>query len=95
MRIGAQRIGATTNAPKFSSVAFENKDGGQVVVVRADAKGPIVIRGLKADTYSATNSNWKSGGNPTRVVTNSADGSLTINMPVKGEISVFPARMVR
>ena len=95
VRIGAQRIGATTNAPKFSSVAFENKDGGQVVVVRADAKGPIVIRGLKADTYAATYANWKSGGNPTRVVTNSADGSLTINMPVKGKISVFLARMVR
>lgn len=95
VRLDAQRIGATTSVPAFATVAFENKDGGQVVVVRADAKGPIVIRRMKPDTYAATYANWTSGGNPTRVVRNAADGSLTVDMPAKGEVTVFPARMAK
>lgn len=95
VRHGAQRIGATVDAPKFGVVAFENKDGGQVVVVRAAEKGPVVIHGLKEDEYAATYAYWKSGGNPTEVSRNPADGSVTVQMPAEGEVTVFPARMAR
>jgi hypothetical protein len=95
VRLDAQRIGASTSVPAFATVAFENKDGGQVVVVRADAKGPIVIRGMKPDNYSATYANWKSGGNPVQVISSQSGEMLTVNMPVKGELTVFPSRMVK
>jgi hypothetical protein len=95
IRGGAVRIGATVQEPKFFTVAFENKDGGQVVVVRAETKGPIVIHGLDKNRYAATFANWKSGGNPAKVTQNAADGAVTVQMPAKGIVSVFPAAMAR
>ena len=95
IRGGAVRIGASVQEPKFFAVAFENPDGGQVAVIRAETKGPIVIRGLRDDHYAATFANWKGGGNPTKVTRNPADGSVTVQMPVKGIVTVFPASMAR
>ncbi len=95
VRWGAKRIGATVKEPKFSTVAFENTDGGQVVVVRAETKGPIIIRGLKPDRYAATFANWKSGGNVAKVTQDEGDATVTVQMPAKGIVTVFPARMAR
>lgn len=95
IRGGAVRIGATVQEPKFFAVAFENKDGGQVTVIRAENKGPIIIRGLDENRYAATFANWQGGGNPTRVTQDAADGSVTVQMPAKGIVSVFPAAMAR
>ena len=95
VRLGAQRIGASSSVAGAEPTAFENKDGGQVVVVKTSVKGPITVRGMKPGDYAATYASWKSGGNALPVVRNSADGSLTVDMPVKGEVSIFPAHMAR
>jgi hypothetical protein len=51
VRRGATRIDATSDDASFDPVAFSNKGGGQVVVVRALAAGVLSIRGLPPATY--------------------------------------------
>ena len=95
VRRGAERMDAAVEVPKYFAAAFENPDGGQVVVVRAEEKGPIVIRGLKDDRYAATYANWRSGGNAARVIQAAAAGAVVVHMPTKGVVTLFPERMAR
>lgn len=54
VRMGAVRIGASTNNPGVRPVAFRNANGKQVVVLHVDAPGPVDVRGLAAGTYGMT-----------------------------------------
>ncbi len=51
IRAGATRVDATSTSKRLGPVAFVNRDGGHVVVVKATAGGPLVIEGLPAGTY--------------------------------------------
>lgn len=95
IRAGAVRIDAKVQAEKFFTVAFENPDGGQVAIVQAETKGPIAIHGLKTGQYAATFANWKSGGNPAKITQSQGGGPVTVQMPAKGVVTVFPASMAR
>lgn len=52
IRIGAVRIGASTDYDAFDPVAFRNPDGSFVVVVKAARGGRVNVAGLPAGTYS-------------------------------------------
>ena len=93
IRRGAQRIGATSDDPKLLPSAFENKDGGQVVVVYAQKKGLITVKGMKPGHYKATYGNWSGGGMPLDLRHNASTGAYTVTVPRRGVVSIFPAAM--
>ncbi len=95
IRGGEGRLGAVVEKPKFFAVAFENPDGGQVAVIRAEIKGPIAIHGLKPGKYAATFANWKSGENPVKVAQSQGGGPVTVQMPTKSVVTVFPTTMAQ
>jgi len=51
VRQGAQRIGATSDAPALNPIAFVNVNGTYVVVVNALNAGSFGVRGLPEGTY--------------------------------------------
>jgi len=51
VRIGAQRIEATSNNANFEPLAFINPDGKYTVVVKSTVAGSFNIEGLPAGTY--------------------------------------------
>ena len=51
VRAGARRIEAKSTNQKFDPVAFVNKDGRHVVIVKTKVPGTITIRGLPAGDY--------------------------------------------
>lgn len=54
VRPGAIRIEAQSDNEFFDPVAFENANGGQVLVIRAHAFGKIKIHGLTAGSYNVS-----------------------------------------
>ena len=51
IRMGAVRIGATTNVPSKNLVAFRNPDGTHVVIVNAARGCELTIQGLPPASY--------------------------------------------
>jgi len=51
VRPGAQRIEATTTDSTFDPVAFVNKDGSYVTVIKAESAGDLLITNLPAGVY--------------------------------------------
>jgi hypothetical protein len=59
VRLGAVRVGATSDDGAFKPVAFVNGNGSHVVVVKANSSGTLNISGIPDATYgvfTATNS---------------------------------------
>jgi hypothetical protein len=54
VRLGAQRIGASSDDGRLEPVAFRNPDGGIVVVIRAHGSSDITVAGLPGGTYAVT-----------------------------------------
>jgi hypothetical protein len=51
VRPGAQRIEATTTDSTFDPLAFVNKDGSYVIVIKAEAAGDLLMTNLPAGVY--------------------------------------------
>jgi len=90
--MGAQRLGAEGSTSDVRAVAFQNVDGGLVVVVHADHSGPVEVRGLRPGSYgiSVTTSSltWAELGD--HVV--GAGGTLTFTAPSAGVITAYRRR---
>ena len=90
VRNGALRIDASSDSSSRKPVAFINKDGKWVAVVRNTAgAGPIAIGGLPAGNYGVrfTGDNHQSQDLP--AVTLSAGAWLTTNLPSSGTATVY------
>lgn len=96
IRPGAQRIDATASHRDFSPVAFTGADG-LAVVVSASRAGRMTLHRLPAGRYRI--SCWTdqshdddAGSRCDRDVTVAETGSLALDMPAPGVVSVVPTR---
>jgi hypothetical protein len=92
VRTCAVRIGAVSDDERFETVAFENLNGGLVVVVSSGAgdEAEIVLNGVAEGAYSLTIANAETvKAVPTRLAAD-ATGKITFAMP-GGKIAVLSA----
>ncbi len=90
VRPGAQRIDAASDNSAFDPLAFVNRDGGNVVVIRADAAGSIAVGGLPAAMYAAsytTNGEYNVTASGKAVA---AGQTLSVSIPAAGVITIYP-----
>lgn len=93
VRRGAVRIAAISDNAAVTSAAFINRDGGQVVILRArDAAGPVRIAGLAAGRYVA-----RFVGNDRRaedrpLIATHAGETLTLELNRPGVLTVYSVR---
>jgi hypothetical protein len=89
VRLGAQRIGASSPVPGVRPLAFVNPDGRAVVVVNAAREVDVAIHGLPEGRYGAeyTTSRERAVGLPDRDLP--AGGTLTARLPAAGVLTVF------
>ena len=89
VRLGAQRVGATSSTSAVRAVAFENANHGLVVVVHTNQSGPVEVKGLRPGTYgiSATTSSvtWAELGPQVA----GPGGSLSFTAPAAGVMTVY------
>lgn len=89
IRLGAQRVGASSSTSAVRAAAFENVNRGLVVVVHVAAPGPVEVKGLRPGNYgvSATTSSvtWAELG-PLEA---GQAGSLSFTAPAAGVMTVY------
>jgi hypothetical protein len=89
VRLGAQRVGATSSASAVRAVAFENANRGLVVVVHTNRSGQVELKGLRPGNYgvSATTSDvtWAELGPQVA----GPEGSLSFTAPGPGVMTVY------
>lgn len=92
IRPGYQRIGATSSlAEAVAPLAFQTPGGGMTVVVKSIGAAPIVIHGLPAGSYRVDWATPRGSGGTDAPVATAADGTLAIEIPDAGTLSVVPA----
>ena len=85
VRIGAVRIGATSNARETAlPVAFRNADGGMVVAVLASAPGDFVFEGLDPGRYEVSYAGQSRSVRSPELLAVSKDGRAEYSMPEAG-----------
>ncbi len=88
IRAGATRVDATSTSKRVGPVAFVNRDGGHVVVVKATASGPLVIEGLPAGTYGVSYATENDTGVDGGDVTIGSGEPLQAAIPHSGVITI-------
>jgi len=83
VRMGAQRLGASSGSSAFRAAAFENTNRGLVIVLHNDQSGPVEVRGLRPGNYgvSATTSSVTSAELGNKVVGTAGTLALTASAP--------------
>jgi hypothetical protein len=89
IRPGAQRIEATSGKVEFDPLAFINKNGGYVVVVKADSGGNFTIGGLPAGRYGLVYTTDKESRVELPEVNLKAGQGLQGSIPAKGVITIY------
>ncbi len=92
VRTGAVRIGAVSDDERFETVAFENLNGGLVVVVRSGAgdEAEIVLSGVAEGAYSLTIADAETVKAVPTTLTADATGKIAFAM-LGGKIAVLSA----
>lgn len=93
IRAGARRIGAGTSDARHSPLAFVNRDGGTVIVVKSDASGDLSIAGLPAGTYGVTYTTEAEKGTLLPALALAAGDTLHTRIPAAGVLTVHPDTM--
>jgi hypothetical protein len=91
VRPGAQRIGAASAARQFDPVAFVNRDGTNVVVVKAQGgSGDFTLGGLPAGTYGVYRANGNGSQPPETLpdVKIAAGQALKLSLPYEGVLTI-------
>jgi O-glycosyl hydrolase len=91
VRPGAQRIGAASSARQFDPVAFVNRDGTHVVVVKAQGgSGDFMLAGLPAGTYGVYRANGNGSQQPETLpdVKIAAGQIVKLSLPYEGVLTV-------
>jgi hypothetical protein len=90
VRRGAVRIDARSDNPDKTGVAFMNRDGGRIVIVRARRTGgPVTINGLPAGRYGLGFTDDLRETEQRPAVTISAGESLRFEMPRSGVATLY------
>lgn len=95
VRVGAVRVGATTDNSLKQPVAFVNPDGTHVLVVSANRGGTITIDGLPPGNYRAEYSTNDVSRAALPDVVLASGGSTSLRMPDSGVLSLVQRRSAR
>lgn len=90
IRAGARRIGAGSDNERHQPLAFVNRDGGTVVVVKSDGPAGLSVTGLPAGRYGATYTTDDEKGSALPAQTIAAGDTLRAHMPAAGVLTVHP-----
>jgi hypothetical protein len=90
IRPGARRIGAGSTARAHEPLAFVNRDGGSVVVVKSDTRGTLDIVGLPAGSYATTYTTEGERGVVSPPISIAAGDTLRALIPDAGVLTVHP-----
>lgn len=88
VRGGAIRIDAVTNNKDFDPVAFVNRDGKHVVIVKAGSQGTFTIQGLPPGTYGIKYTTGTQYDVDLPEVAITAGQKVRANIPASGVITV-------
>jgi hypothetical protein len=88
VRAGAQRVDATSDTRALSPVAFRNRDGRHVVVVRAADAVEMRVIGLPPGVYGVTYTTEALGADDAPDVTVAIDHPLVTRIPARGVLTV-------
>jgi hypothetical protein len=89
IRRSAIRIGAAGNSTKFDPLAFINRDGSYVVVVRAQERGNFTIQGLPPGTYGSRYTTRQETQAPATLHHISPGQGLRLRIPDAGVLTVY------
>lgn len=90
VRRGARRIAAASKDESFDPVAFVNREGGHVVVIKASSAGELSIVGLPAGTYGVSYTTQNEFGTEGPEVTIGNGGILEgLTIPGQGVLTVY------
>lgn len=89
VRIGAVRVGATSNSGVVRPVAFQHPTLGETVVLHLSQAGRIGIRGMAAGRYGVTMATSAQAGIVLPDLVVGPDGSMTITIAAAGVVTVF------
>ena len=89
IRPGAVRVGAASGDDRYQPLAFRNRNGKFVLVVRSTSGGTFRVQGLPAGTYGLRYGTASVNGAdlPNEVV--SGGGDLQASMPSAGVITIY------
>lgn len=88
VRLRAVRIGAASGDSRFSPLAFRNRDGRHVVVLKASAGGSVEVRGLPAGTYGRYYTTESATDVRLADVTIQSGQGVTASIPAAGVVTV-------
>lgn len=89
VRPGAQRIEATTSDSTFDPLAFVNKDGSYVTVIKAESAGDLSITNLPAGVYGVFYTTAGASDVQRPDVTLAAGQALSTSIPDIGVITIY------
>lgn len=89
VRAGAVRIGATSTDSRYDPLAFRNANGKIVIVSRVSGAASILVHGLLPGTYGITYTTGTQSLVPLPDAVVSQVGTLQLQMPDPGVITVF------
>ena len=99
VRLGAARVGASSDSGTFAPIAWINENGKAVVVVKAGAAGSFDVQGIPAGIYGIKYTWGTNASSPTAYDVDLADvqigegGMVSASIPGKGVITVYEKTM--
>ena len=89
VRLGAQRVGATSSASAVRAVAFENANRGLVVVVHTNQSGLVELKGLRPGNYGISVTTSIATWAELEPQVAGPAGSLSFTAPAAGVMTVY------
>lgn len=89
VRMGATRVGASSDGAQAKPVAFANVGGGPVVVLHVSAAGAYAVRGLRPGRYGVSMATTAQAGIDLVDVTAGSDGRVVITLPNAAVATVY------
>jgi hypothetical protein len=89
VRLGAQRVGASSTSGALRPVAFRNPDGRLAVVIHADQTGALTVRGLRPGQYGVSLTSSPTTTSELGTQTAGANGTLSFTTSATGVLTVY------
>jgi hypothetical protein len=89
IRMGAQRVAATSISAGVRPVAFTNPGGGMAVVLHVDVAGSYTVSGLRPGTYGVEITTWGGTRSTLANVTATGSNAVTISPSQTGVLTLY------
>ncbi|MCP4358085.1 MAG: hypothetical protein GY796_08745 [Chloroflexi bacterium] len=90
VRRGAVRVAASSSRNEFDPVAFVDRNGRVTLIIKADRSSEFQVEGLPEGEYGVMWTTDKIYGRELPIITLLPHQTLTIQLPEKGVLTVYP-----